>query len=52
MTTILATDATIVENVRCVVMPCCAFVFDAAHTDDKSDPPTYTCPNCHNQENQ
>lgn len=32
------------DGVRCVVMPCCAFTFDASHTDDGSDPPTYTCP--------
>jgi len=44
--TVLASEADYEDGVRCVVMPCCAFTFDACHTDDKSDPPTYTCPQC------
>ena len=39
-------DADFEQDVVSVVMPCCGFVFDAEHTDDKSDPPTYTCPAC------
>lgn len=35
------------DGVRCVEMPCCGFTFDADHTDNGSDSPTYTCPLCH-----
>ena len=45
-TVVLAAEADYVEGVHCVVMPCCGFTFDACHTDDRSDPPTYSCPNC------
>lgn len=41
-----ASEADYEDGVRCVVMPCCGFAFDACHEDDGSDPPTYTCPLC------
>jgi len=43
---ILASMADYEENVRCVVMPCCGFTFDAVHTDDHVTPERYTCPLC------
>jgi hypothetical protein len=46
---LLANKAEYEPCVRCVVMPCCGFTFDADHSDDGSDPPTYTCPLCHPQ---
>jgi len=41
-----ATEADYEDGVRCVVMPCCGFTFDAGHTDDRVEPPRYTCPLC------
>jgi hypothetical protein len=34
------------EGVLCVEMPCCGFTFDAEHSDDRSDPSTWSCPLC------
>lgn len=34
------------RGVRCVVMPCCGFTFDAEHTDGDKVPLTWTCPLC------
>ena len=41
---VAVTDAEFENGVRCVTMPCCAFTFDADHTDQ--DGKTYTCPLC------
>jgi hypothetical protein len=41
-----AEQVTFEEGVRCVVMPCCGFTFDADHSDDKVEPPRWTCPVC------
>lgn len=43
---VLVTDADYEQNVRCVVMPCCGFTFDASHVDDGLEPAQYTCPLC------
>jgi hypothetical protein len=43
---ISAAEADYEDGVRCVVMPCCGFTFDAGHTDDRVNPPRYTCPQC------
>jgi hypothetical protein len=37
-------EVTFADDVRCVVMPCCGFTFDADHTDRDGD--TWTCPIC------
>ena len=37
-------DWIIEEGVRCVVAPCCAFTFDAGHTDIPGG--GYSCPAC------
>lgn len=42
---ILAKDATYKDSVRCVIMPCCGFAFDARHTDGRGKE-VYTCPLC------
>jgi hypothetical protein len=39
-------DWLVEEGVRCVVAPCCAFTFDAGHTDTDVDSGTYSCPCC------
>ena len=44
--TVLAADADYEDAVRCVVMPCCGFTFDAIHTDHGREPEQYTCPCC------
>lgn len=43
---VTAASAEYEEGVRCVVMPCCGFTFDACHTDDGIVPARYTCPLC------
>lgn len=45
-TVIYARDATYVENVRCVEMPCCGLLMGAEHIDHMSDPAQYSCPEC------
>jgi hypothetical protein len=49
MSVIRRDEAEYEDGVRCVVMPCCAFTFDAGHTDDVSGGETYTCPLCNDQ---
>ena len=39
-----ASDWAVEDGVRCVVAPCCAFTFDARHTDGASE--EYSCPLC------
>lgn len=36
-------NATYIEGVRCVAMPCCGFTYDAVHTDGRG---LYSCPLC------
>lgn len=43
---VLHDEATFEEGVRCVVMPCCGFTFDANHFDDVPGEASYTCPLC------
>lgn len=38
------TEWVIIDGVRCVVCPGCAFTFDAIHVD--ADSGRYSCPNC------
>lgn len=40
-------DWVVEEGVRCVVAPCCAFTFDAHHTDASTG--LYSCPCCAEQ---
>lgn len=43
---VLASEADYEDGVRCVVMPCCGFTFDAGHADDRIEPARYSCPIC------
>lgn len=43
---VLESDADYEEGVRCVVMRCCGFTFDANHFDDVPGEARYSCPSC------